>query len=137
MAFFFPNLNFLWKLKFKTKKLFGWNWILDIFIYKKIWITGVFLWIKDPNPGDPKRPIRPDPDLDPQHWLKGPKFSCFPSYLFTLEYQTRLNILAFSLQIIITILPDPQYFSLKFLAFNEELFKICFKNPFCFSWRIQ
>ena len=28
---------------------------------EKIWITGVFLWIKDPDPGDPKRP---DPDQD-------------------------------------------------------------------------
>ena len=30
---------------------------------------GVFLWRKDPDPGDPKRPD-PDPDLDPQHCFK-------------------------------------------------------------------
>ena len=24
------------------------------------------MWLKDPDPGDPKRP-----DPDPQHWLKG------------------------------------------------------------------
>ena len=36
------------RLKIKDKKLFGRNCILD---NEKIWITGVFLWIKDPDPG--------------------------------------------------------------------------------------
>ena len=37
-------------------------------------ITGVFLWIQDPDPGDPKRP-----DLDPQHcpWCRVNNFNVF------------------------------------------------------------
>ena len=49
-GFFLPNLNTLWHLKSKIKKLFGRNCILDNFIYQEIRITGVFLWIKDPDP---------------------------------------------------------------------------------------
>ena len=40
----------------KDKKVFGRNCILYSFITRKFEQHGVFLWIKDPNPGDPKRP---------------------------------------------------------------------------------
>ena len=43
-------------LKIKDKKLFERNCILDNFITRKFELHGVFLWIKDPDPGDPKRP---------------------------------------------------------------------------------
>ena len=47
-------------LKFKDKKLFRRNCILDNFKTRKFNLYGVFLWIKDPDP-DPGDPKRPDP----------------------------------------------------------------------------
>ena len=43
------------------KNYFDETVIKTILYNEKIRITGVFLWIKDPDPGDPKR-------LDPQHF---------------------------------------------------------------------
>ena len=49
-------------LKIQDKNHFDETVFQTIFYNEKIRITGVFLWIKDPDPGDPKRP-----DSDPQH----------------------------------------------------------------------
>ena len=47
-------LHFL--TKSKQKNYFDATVFNKILYNEKIWITGVFLWIKDPYPGDPKRP---------------------------------------------------------------------------------
>ena len=64
-------------LQIKDNKLFGRNGILDNY-NEKILITGVCLWIKNPDPlfsrirVTQKNRLRPHPDSDldpdPQHW---------------------------------------------------------------------
>ena len=58
---------------------------------EKIWITGVFLWIKDPDPGpgDPKR-------SDPQHWLS--------VQIFFLKLKQKLNNLLSIIDLLLLLL---------------------------------
>ena len=46
------------KLELKIKNLSGRNmYFRQFYLMRKFeWTTGVFFWIKDPDPGDPKRP---------------------------------------------------------------------------------
>ena len=62
---FLTNQQILWHLKSKKKNYFDETVFQTILFNEKIRITAVFLWIKDPDPGDPKKGrIRPDPDPD-------------------------------------------------------------------------
>ena len=69
-------------LKIKEKNYFDKTVFYTILYNEKIWITGVFFWIKDLDP-DPifsriqiwvsqkvRIQLDPDPDPDPQHWFK-------------------------------------------------------------------
>ena len=63
-------------LQIKDKKLFGRFYIVKNLNYRGLLVdkgsgsgsgSGIFLDLDLDPPGDPKRP---DPDLDPHHWLK-------------------------------------------------------------------
>ena len=51
IAFSYQILGHLMTLKIKDNKLFGRNCILVNFMYREYYrITGIFLWIEDPDP---------------------------------------------------------------------------------------